>query len=232
MAPLPGATTLDVNVILQPSDPSALAAYAAAVSTPGSSSYRQALSEQQFVHRFGPRPDSIAAVTRAMTGSGLHPGPVSANDLSIPVQATAEQLTAAFSTGFKRYRLHGGRLAYANTAAPQVLGSIAPYVQGVVGLDDLNVATPVSRPAPASVGGGVAAPHVATGGPQPCTTAVHDGATDSSTPPTSWRRPTGSPTCTARATSGWARRWRSTSCRGTAPRTSPPTSRATAPRRR
>jgi subtilase family serine protease len=180
VSPLPSTTPLDVDVILQPSDPAALAAYATGVSTPGSTSYRQVLSEPQFVHRFGPAPDAIAAVTRALTGSGLHPGPVSANDLSIPVQATAGQLATAFATGFKRYRLHGGRLAYANTAPPQVLGSIAPYVQGVVGLDDVNVATPASRPAPAAAGGSGLAPQVVTGGPQPCATAVHDAATDSS----------------------------------------------------
>jgi subtilase family serine protease len=177
---LPSAAPLDVDVILQPRDPAALAAYATAVSTPGSASYRQVLSEPQFVHRFGPLPDAVASVTRALTDSGLHPGPVSANDLSIPVRATAGQLTAAFSTGFKRYRLHGGRVAYANTAAPQVVGSIAPYVQGLVGLDDLTLAVPVSRPAAAVRSHGAAAPHVATGGPQPCSTAVHDGVSDSS----------------------------------------------------
>ena len=180
MSSLPSAATLQVDVILQPADPSALAAYATDVSTPGSTSYRQVLSEQQFVHRFGPPPDAIASVTRALTDSGLHPGPVSGNHLSIPVQATAGQLEVAFSTGFKRYRLHGGRLAYANTSAPQVARSIAPFLQGVVGLDDLTVATPAGQPAGVAPGGSGPVPHVVTGGPQPCATAVHDGATDSS----------------------------------------------------
>ena len=78
--------------------------------------------------------------------------------------------------------MHGGRIAYANTVAPQIAGAAAPFVQTVVGLDDLAVPTPtLQAPTPAAGAGSgtVARPHVATGGPQPCGTAVNDGVADS-----------------------------------------------------
>ena len=174
VSPLAPVADLRVDVVLQPRDPAALTDYAQAVSTPGSVRYRSYLSEAQFVARFGPTPDTVRSVTRALADAGLHPGAVSANDLSIPVRATAAQLASAFSTGFRRYRLAGGRIAYANTEAPQLAGSVAPAVQSVVGLDDLNLAQPAVRES--SVGEMPAMPRPSSGtdGPRACTTASTD----------------------------------------------------------
>ena len=172
------AATLSVDVVLQPRDPAALTAYAQAVSTPGTALYRHYVTEPQFVARFGPTRGTIQSVKQALVDAGLHPGPVATNDLSIPVKATAAQLSSAFATGFRRYRLVGGRIAYANTAAPQVAGSVAADVQTVVGLDDLGLAQPAGRQS--SAGGVPAAsgpaPAAGTGGPVPCKTASTDAA--------------------------------------------------------
>ena len=174
---LPGATPLRVDVALQPRHPRGLAAYATAVSTPGSGTFRHFLRESQFVSRFGPAPAAIASVDAALTAAGLHPGAVSANHLSIPVRATADQLSTAFATGFTRYRVAGGRIAFANRAAPQMATAVAPEVQGVVGLDDLAL------PAPAlgHAANGGAPPRSSAGGsagPQACATATTDAADD------------------------------------------------------
>jgi subtilase family serine protease len=180
VAPLSGATSLRVDVVLQPRNPAQLTSYAWAVSTPGSSQYRHFLGERAFVSRFGPGPAAIKAVERALVGVGLHPGTVSANGLSLPVRATAARLATAFSTGFEQYRVPGGRVAFANTAAPQVTGTVAPLVQTVVGLDNLTLPTPGSR---RSTSGGALAtpgPEGGSGGPQPCSTAVADAVTDDS----------------------------------------------------
>ena len=114
------------------------------------------------------------SVKRALVDAGLHPGAVSTDDLSIPVRATAAQLAAAFSTGFRRYRLVGGRIAYANTDAPRLAGSVASAIQSVVGLDDLNLAEPAGRES--DVGGvpAMATPSAGTDGPQACRTATTD----------------------------------------------------------
>ncbi len=180
VSPLPTSAALSVDVVLQPRDPIGLTAYAEAVSTPGSNHYRHDLTEPEFVRRFGPSAGAIAAVKQALAAEGLRPGPVSANHLDIPVRATAGQLASAFSTGFAQYRVPGGRIAYANTSAPQVAGSVAPFVQTVVGLDDLVVPTPAIAH---SASGGVepkAGRHGGSGGPQACSTAATDATEDDS----------------------------------------------------
>ena len=177
---LPGATPLRVDVVLQPRDPRGLAAYATAVSTPGSGTFRHFLRESQFVSRFGPAPAAIASVDAALTAAGLHPGPVSANHLSIPIRATAARISTAFATGFTQYRVSGGRIAFANRVAPQIASAVAPEVQGVVGLDDLALPSPAlgraasgGAPPRSSADGGSA-------GPQACATAATDAAQDGS----------------------------------------------------
>jgi hypothetical protein len=168
----PPTTALNVDVVLQPRDPAALTQFATEVSTPGSALYRHYLAPGQFPSVFGPTDATIAAVETALRAEGLQPGTISADHLSIPVAATTGQLSHAFSIGFQRYQLAGGRVAYANTAAPLIPGSAAGLVQGVVGLDDLQVPQPLgllpSPQAPTTA----STPQVVTGGPQPCTAAI------------------------------------------------------------
>lgn len=185
-APLAKSAVLHVDVTLQPQDPAALAAYAEEVATPGSALYRHYITAGQFAQRFGPSHAAIGSVDAALVASGLRPGVVAPNHLSIPVRATAAQLGAAFSTGFAQYAVPGGRVAYANTAAPQFPSSAAPYVQGVVGLDDLSVPTPAGAKADSGTAGAKAdsgpagttpADRPADGGPQACSaqaTAAQD----------------------------------------------------------
>jgi subtilase family serine protease len=181
LPPLPRTAEIRVDVTLQPRHPAALADYAQAVSTPGSSLYRHYLAPGQFVDQFGPTPQAIQSVDQALRGAGLHPGAISGNHLSIPVRATAAQLSSAFSTGFQQYQLSSGRVAYANTAAPLIAAGAAPYVQGVVGLDDLHLPTPAAVRG-RSVGAPRALPKSGprSGGPEPCPTAVTDGQNDDS----------------------------------------------------
>ncbi|HLX88980.1 MAG TPA: protease pro-enzyme activation domain-containing protein [Acidimicrobiales bacterium] len=173
LEPLNGNAVLHVTVALAPRDPSALAQFAHDVSTPGSSQYRHYLGPGEFAGLFGPSDSSITAVKGALRAAGLTPGSLSANHLALHVNATAAALSRAFATTFHQFRLRSGRTAYANSAAPRVSAQAAPYVQAVLGLDDLFQFT--SRATAASTAGapGAAArPHVVTGGPQPCGTAV------------------------------------------------------------
>ncbi|MDQ6774894.1 MAG: protease pro-enzyme activation domain-containing protein [Actinomycetota bacterium] len=165
------ATKLGVTVALAPRDPAGLAAFASAVSSPGSSVYRQYLSVAQFAQRFGPTPAQIAAVRSSLSAHGLDPGPVTANGLAIPVTATAGALSSAFSISFARVLGPSGRIAVANTAAPLIDASVAGLVQGVVGLDSLSLPQPRALRPHATRRTPLTAPHVATGGPQPCAAA-------------------------------------------------------------
>jgi subtilase family serine protease len=171
-------TVLHVDVALESRDPAALTADALAVSTPGSALYRRDITPVEFADRFGPTPAAVRSVRNALVAAGLHPGTISTNHLSIPVQGTAAQIGRAFSVGFTRYALRGGRVAYANTSAPLVAASAAPYVQGVVGLDDLDVETPAGGVGVAAAPPSGVRPRPAGAGPEPCTAAQTD-ATDS-----------------------------------------------------
>jgi subtilase family serine protease len=179
---LPGKTVLHVDVELSPRDPAGLASFATAVSTPGNALYRHYLPRGQFASRFGPTADAVTTVTNELRAAGLTVGAISSNHQTIHVTASAARLAKAFSTSFETYRLPTGRIAFANTAAPLFSGSAAPYVQGVIGLDNLSVPQPIApeRPQPAPNQSPLAlqrtqpllAAQQTTGGPQPCAAAV------------------------------------------------------------
>ena len=135
----PAAATdrLRFDVVLRPRDAAALGAYAQSVSTPGSASYRRFLTTRQFADTFGPTPATIAQVASALTAVGLTPGPVSSNGLILPVTTTIGKAGRALHTGFEQYRLSSGRVAEANTAAPELPAVAAHAAQAVIGLNDL-----------------------------------------------------------------------------------------------
>ncbi|MGH3156490.1 MAG: IPT/TIG domain-containing protein, partial [Streptosporangiaceae bacterium] len=120
-------------------------------------------------------------VRAALRKAGLSPGAVSANRAYIPVTASAAAIERAFGISLVQYRMPGGRVAYANSAAPRIAGSAARYVSGVVGLDNLyQEQSQLVRQSPRKSGHLALArgkPDVA--GPQPCAAAVDAGEEDS-----------------------------------------------------
>ncbi len=136
------STPLRLDVVLSPRDPQGMAALAQQIVTPGSPEYRHFLAKGQVAAMFGPTPATIAAVTAALAGRGLHPGAVYADGLDIPVTTTAAAAEAAFNVHLHQFHLANGRTAYANTSAPALPANITNAVVGVVGLDDLNPPQP------------------------------------------------------------------------------------------
>jgi subtilase family serine protease len=174
------STKLSIEVTLNIPDQARLTAFLNGLTDPQSPYYQRFLQPGQFGPRFGPSLAQVAEVENALRSAGLSPGGVSANRLAIPVTATAASIEHAFGITLDSYRLPGGRLAYANTAAPKVSAAVAPLVQGVLGLDDLYPeqhqasgplgtapTTPVLSRNMMSVPG---AAHAA--GPQPCAAAI------------------------------------------------------------
>jgi hypothetical protein len=175
---------LHVTVTLKPRNPAALNAYAEAVSTPGSRSYRQYLTPSQFGRRFGATAAEVRAVRRSLRAQGLDPGSVTPGSLSIPVFATAARLERALRISLRRLALPGRRTAVAANAAPAVQASAAGAVQAVVGLDTVSAPHPLlarpglsvgssARSARASSAGsvGAARAHAAAAAPHPCAAA-------------------------------------------------------------
>ncbi|MGP0052545.1 MAG: protease pro-enzyme activation domain-containing protein [Solirubrobacteraceae bacterium] len=186
---LPASQRLRLTIALQPQSPAGLQSFATAVSTPGSPEYHNYLTVRQFAQRFGAKPEAIAAVEKALRAEGLRVGAPTANELTIPVTGTTAQVERTFSVTESRAFL-GRRSVYFNEHAPVLPASVAGYVQGVVGLDDLAVpqpagleyqaahATPAERRFHARLSH--SAPHVLTGGPQPCAAATSEGASSQS----------------------------------------------------
>jgi putative cell wall-binding protein len=178
LGPLAGSTALDLRVVMQPRDPSALARFVAAVSTPGSPRYGRYLGPGQFAARFGPTAATVAAVRSWLRAAGLASGPLSADGLLLPVRTDAARAGRAFGTGLARVRLADGRIAFANTRAVTVTGPMGRAVQAVVGLDDVAISHPqvVSHAAGASSGTGATSGPATASGPTPCAAATSTAA--------------------------------------------------------
>src|SRR5580658_3962668 len=129
---LPGSTVLKGAVALRPRDAAALAAYAAAVTTPRSPLYEHYLGAEQFAARFGPEPATIASVEGHLRADGVRVTGVSGNGLLVNFVATAVHAEAAFGTRLESYRLADGAAAFAPATAAALPASIAPAVQTVL----------------------------------------------------------------------------------------------------
>ncbi len=205
LGPVSPGQTLSIEVTLNVAHQAALTAFLNGLTDPRSPFFQHFLARGQFGPRFGPSLAQVAAVKDALRSAGLRPGPVSANRLSIPVTASAGAIERAFGIALEQYRLPGGRVAYANSAAPRLPAAVAPLVQGVLGLDDLYpeqhegsgplARTPAAREAPAGPEA-PAAPAVSIHaartvrrprgaspalGPQPCQAAINSFANTANT---------------------------------------------------
>ncbi|MHB1834019.1 MAG: protease pro-enzyme activation domain-containing protein [Solirubrobacteraceae bacterium] len=165
-----------IAIALSPRDPAALAAYALAVSTPGSADYRHYLTTTEFRRRFGAAPSEVAAVRAALRAHGLGAGRVSEGALSIELSASAAQLRRAFGTAAV-----AGSRAVSATMARATLGSAASAaIQAIVGLGTAPGPRPLLvRPDHARIRTALSRAHVATGGPQPCAAAQQAAAAQS-----------------------------------------------------
>jgi subtilase family serine protease len=139
---VPAGQRLHLTVVLDAGNGGGLAAYAAAVSTPGSSEYRHFLSVHQFAARFGAADAAIATVRRTLRADGLQVGATTPNNLALAVVGDAAHVSRAFGVTLRRYREHSGREVFANTGAPTVPSSLRGIVSNVLGLNSLPAAVP------------------------------------------------------------------------------------------
>ena len=137
LGPVSATSTIHVDVTLNVRDPAALTAFLAGLSDQKSPLFHHFLRPGQFGPEFGPTLAQVAAVENALRSAGLSPGAVTANRLTIPVTASAAAIDRAFGIQLVSYRMPGGRVAFANSAAPRLPASVASLVDGVVGLNNL-----------------------------------------------------------------------------------------------
>jgi subtilase family serine protease len=169
---LPSAQRLHLTVVLEPPHPGALAAFATAVSDPGSPSYRDYLTPAQFARRFGATVAELRTVIAYLRARGLRPGPVAADRLSIRLTASAGQVERAFRLTLERVALARGRLATVASAPPALAPQVARDVQTILGLTSVSAPRPLlQRPRLGRAAVPRTVRHVQTGGPQPCSQA-------------------------------------------------------------
>jgi subtilase family serine protease len=156
-------------------DPSAVTSFIASLSDRHSANFHHFLRPGQFGELFGPPLSEVAAVETVLRSDGLHPGQVASDHLSIPVTAPASVTDRAFHVSLVRYRLPTGRAVFTTLSPPSIAASVAPDVEGVVGLSDVTQAqslairsTGISKVPP-----GPLASHQATTGPTPCANATN-----------------------------------------------------------
>ena len=129
----PAATTVSAQVYLAGRDPSALAAYARAVSTPTNAEYRHYLTPAQQAAAFGPTSTQLRKVDSWLTGAGLRIS--GTTEQFVSVTGTAAAVGRAFSTQLREYQL-AGHVYHAPDRNAAVPAGLAAAVLGVSGLDN------------------------------------------------------------------------------------------------
>ncbi len=133
---LPGDQTISFDVVLRPRNQAALDQFVRDVSTPGSAHYHQFLKTGEYAQRFGPTPQTIAAVASQLSHrwawSSRRAGSVCACRARPRKSPPACTLVQAISLGV------GASTLRANIIAAETVAPTSPYVQGVVGLDTVT----------------------------------------------------------------------------------------------
>ena len=129
-----GSDSVGFRVYLGWQNQSQVEALAKAVSTPGSGSYRQFLTPAQFRMQFAPSQSAVTAVRNWLQGQGFSVNYVPTNNHYVSAEGTVAQASAAFGVTFGKYSVNG-MLLRSPQSALTVPSSIAPYISGVLGLD-------------------------------------------------------------------------------------------------
>jgi len=126
---------MTVNVYLEGRDQAGLAAFAAAVSTPGNPLYGHYLTAGQTMARFGPTATQLRAVRSWLTGAGLTVTGVS-DEIGgyVRVRGTAAAVARAFDVTFGAFRGPDGATDRAPQEAASAPAYVAPDVLTVSGL--------------------------------------------------------------------------------------------------
>ncbi len=145
--------TVTARVYLAGQDPAGLAAYAMAVSTPGSALYGYYLTPAQVMARYGPTQAQVSAVTSWLTGAGLTVTKVE-DEMGgyVAVQGSVQAAARAFGVTFGTFRGPDHRADRAPEQPATAPASVASAVLTVSGLDtaihDMTPADQLPPPGP------------------------------------------------------------------------------------
>jgi subtilase family serine protease len=161
-AAVAGSTQIKFSVALTLRDATGAAAFARAVSTPGSPQYGRYLTPSQWEQRFSPSEQAVDAVTSFLTSNGMTVTGVSDDRMAVYASGTAAQIEQAFGTSLSVHQVLGQSLRVADTDL-SVPASLAGTIAGVSGVSQSPARADSTVDAPPST-------HVQTPGskiPQP-----------------------------------------------------------------
>jgi subtilase family serine protease len=148
-APVPAVTRGQVNarVYLAGIDPTGLAAYATAVSTPGNADYAHYLTPAEVQARYGPTTAQVAAVQSWLQSSGLKVTGVDAKIGGyVSVSGSVAAARRAFAVSFGRFAAPDGHVYRAPEQTASAPSAIAAAIATVDGLDTApHVAKPQAQ---------------------------------------------------------------------------------------
>lgn len=127
--------SMTIEVALAPSHSDDLSSLLADVYNQNSSNYQHWLATGEFVGRFAPSSDTVAAVASYLGRSGLTVQ-ASSSPFLLRATGTSSAIEAAFGTSLHNYLNRNGVAYFANTSAVRVPTELASGVLGVVGLSN------------------------------------------------------------------------------------------------
>lgn len=125
----------------------ALKAAAVAVATPGSATYRQFITSDQYVARYAPTAASVASVSSWLRSTGLRVTGVGDDNRYITAAGTVSAAQGAFGVSLQNYS-HDGQTVQAPSSDASVPDSVANAVLAVGGLDTTKNIARVGAPIP------------------------------------------------------------------------------------
>lgn len=137
LGPEPASSSLQVDVVLAPTNASELAHFVTSVASPASPLYHHYLTEPQFVAQFGPPSWATVEAESWLRSDGLT---VSAESpFVISAVGTARAASQAFGMHFERYKTAAGVTGVLASGPPLFPADLAGgRVSGVVGLNTLD----------------------------------------------------------------------------------------------
>lgn len=129
------AAPVNVRIYLAPNGGvDALKSAVAAVSTPGSPSYRAFLSASDFHNRYDPSTSTVKAVSSWLRQNRFTVTGVESHRRYVSAHGTVAAAQKAFGAGINRYT-HKGRQVQANSAPLKVPAALAPSILTISGVD-------------------------------------------------------------------------------------------------
>ena len=189
VGPADASTDVGFRVYLAWRNPAAAESLARAVSDPGSASYGQYLTPQQFRSQFAPTASQVAQLANWLRARGLAVRYAPQNNHYVSAEGTLASAAAAFGVQFGEYKVRG-QTVRGPEGALSVPASLAGLVSGVVGLDEsyqfVGPDTRVDGRAPPPAGFRNAPPLPLYWAGQLSPYAFPDGFTDVSLPSVPW----------------------------------------------